>query len=151
MRRDVVLLFQEFLRSEKRSCKGSDSHPEQVRDVGDVVLPVVTRTEVAVGVKTDVVVQIDQRAETQRAETQGVETQGVETQGVETQGVGIHRVGIHNREITQSVVEDVQRAQPIAETHEVDLSVETVVGVDVVPNQVEDAVAGNANQSPMEW
>ena len=136
MRRDAVLHFQEFLRSEKRSCKRSDSHPEQIRDVGDVVLPVVTRAEVAVGVKTDVVAQIDQRAE---------------TQGVETQGVGIHRVGIHNREITQSVVEDVQRAQPIAETHEVDLSVETVVGVDVVPNQVEDAVAGNANQSPMEW
>ena len=131
MRRDAVLHFQEFLRSEKRSCKRSDSHPEQIRDVGDVVLPVVTRAEVAVGVKTDVVAQIDQRAE--------------------TQGVGIHRVGIHNREITQSVVEDVQRAQPIAETHEVDLSVETVVGVDVVPNQVEDAVAGNANQSPMEW
>ena len=136
MRRDAVLHFQEFLRSEKRSCKRSDSHPEQIRDVGDVVLPVVTRAEVAVGGKTDVVAQIDQRAE---------------TQGVETQGVGIHRVGIHNREITQSVVEDVQRAQPIAETHEVDLSVETVVGVDVVPNQVEDAVAGNANQSPMEW
>ena len=131
MRRDAVLHFQEFLRSEKRSCKRSDSHPEQIRDVGDVVLPVVTRAEVAVGVKTDVVAQIDQRAE--------------------TQGVGIHRVGIHNREITQSVVEDVQRAQPIAETHEVDLSVETVEGVDVVPNQVEDAVAGNANQSPMEW
>ena len=137
MRRDAVLHFQEFLRSEKRSCKRSDSHPEQIRDVGDVVLPVVTRAEVAVGVKTDVVAQIDQRAE----------TQGVK--GI--QGVGIHRVGIHNREITQSVVEDVQRGSANRGDSRGGSQRRDGGGRGRGAKSGGGRRGRNANQSPMEW